>query len=560
MIAVYKNKELCCGCEACVQKCPVKCITMELDDEGFRYPFFDETKCIHCNKCEKVCPILMNEGFDAFQEEVYPEPVACGGWNRDEAIRAVSSSGGVFTLFAEEVLKKNGVVYGAAFTDVASVSHVSVRTKKELGRLRGSKYTQSNMHEVYSEVQQDLKDGKTVLFSGTPCQNAALLSFLGHADKRLYLMDFICHGVPSPGVFSQYIDSLGKSNHSAVTDFKFRLKDKGWSQTIQLGTKITFANGTVIRNYPALKDPYMNGFSEDLYLRPSCYSCPFKKIPKYTSDITIGDFWGINKVMPEMNDGKGTSLILINNKHGEELFDRIKKDFAFKVYPDWKTAVRRNQSLLKSAVITEDRKGFYELLNKSGFEAASKKYLSTGRTIRKKATRIAWNKFESLLFKMVSSVCSLLHRPLSEELWKQLLQFVKFCIVGASNVIVAYTINITTLKTLSLKNKDLSYDYVIANTVAFILSVYWSYFWNSRKVFSMSHARKADRRRTLLRTYACYGFTGIILNNILSTFWIKGIGISKYISPLLNLFITIPINFLTNKYWAYAKRDESENG
>ena len=561
MIAVYKNKELCCGCEACVQKCPVKCITMELDDEGFRYPFFDETKCIHCNKCEKVCPVLMNKRFDAVQEEVYSDPIAYGGWHRDEKVRENSSSGGAFTLFADEVLRKNGIVYGAAFKDSCTVAHVSVRSKKDLGRLHGSKYVQSNMHEVYSEVQKDLKDGKTVLFSGTPCQNAGLLSFLGHTDKRLYLLDFICHGVPSPGVFSQYIDYLCQNKHSEVTDFKFRVKDKGWNQSgLQLGTKISFSDGSVIRNYPALKDPYMNGFLEDVYLRPSCYSCPFKKVPKYTSDITIADFWGINRVMPEMNDGKGTSLILIHNKHGEELFNRVKNDFVFKACPDWKTAVRKNQTLLKSAVITEDREGFYELLNKRGFGAAAKKYLSTVRTIRKKAGKIVWNKFETILFKSISTVCDLLNRPLSEELWKQLLQFVKFCIVGVSNVIVSYTINITTIKAISLINENLTYDYVIANTVAFLLAVYWSYFWNSRKVFSMSHAGKADRRRMLLRTYACYGFTGIILNNVLSTLWIKGLGISKYISPLLNLFITIPVNYLTNKYWAYAKKDKSENG
>lgn len=560
MKALFTKKELCCGCEACVQKCPVSCITMEQDEEGFRYPYIEETKCIHCSMCEKVCPVLMNERFDAIQEEVYADPIAYGGWHRDIVVRADSSSGGAFALFADEVLKKDGVVYGAAFTEPCSVAHISVRTKTDLGRLHGSKYVQSNMQGVYSKIQEDLKAGKTVLFSGTPCQNAGLLSYLGYKDEKLYLLDFICHGVPSPSVFAQYIDYLNKDKRSKVIDFKFRVKDKGWNQSgLQLGTKISFSDGAIVRNYPALKDPYMNGFLEDVYLRPSCYSCPFKKIPKYTSDITIADFWGINRVMPEMNDGKGTSLVLIHNRHGEELFDRVKCDFVFKACPDWKTAVRKNQTLLKSAVVTEDREGFYELLNKSGFEAAAKKYLSTGRTIRKKAGKIMWNKFESLLFKSISLVCGFFHRPLSEELWKKFLQFIKFCIVGVSNVVVSYTVNITTLKIISLLNGELPYDYVIANTVAFILAVYWSYFWNSRKVFSMKHARKEDRRRALLRTYACYGFTGIILNNILSTLWIKGLGISKYISPLLNLFITIPVNYLTNKYWAYAKKDDSDN-
>lgn len=556
MIAI-NDKGRCCGCGACAQACPTHCIDMRQDQEGFLYPMADATRCVDCGKCERVCPIIQADSPLPDPGAAFEQPLAIGGRHRDEAIRQASSSGGAFSLFADRIFAMGGVVYGAAMRD-GRVVHVCATNAAELAALRGSKYVQSVIGDAYSEIEGHLKAGRPVLFTGTPCQTAGLASFLGKPWDNLYLVDFICNGTPSPKIFAQYLASIEAREGSKVVSFSFREKDKGWHESgLKMGTRAKLANGKEISKYPALRDSYLNGFLEDIYLRPSCYQCRFKVIPKHTADITIANFWGVNRVLPQLNDGRGTSLLLIHNERGKALFDAVSEAFEYQEC-DWKAATVKNPTLVRAASVPPQRETFFRELEARGYDYVARKYLSTPRAVVSKGSRIIGGKLEKLVQFGVGVTMKVLPVEKSQATRDRLTQFYKFCMVGVSNVAFSYTVNVITLLLINLVKPGLKYDYIIANIVAFLLAVYWSFFWNSRKVFHLKTRSKAQRRKALMRSYLCYGFTGVLLNNLLSTLWIKGLGISKFISPLLNLVFTIPLNYMTNKKWAFAVKDESD--
>ncbi len=584
MNILLENRAACCGCAACAQICPKKAISMESDREGFQYPVVDKELCVSCGLCRGACPMegqadgggtslsflehypdipapVVKKNGKASTRGCFHEPRAFGGMAKDEGVLERSSSGGIFTILAEKILTGGGVVFGAAFSGDWTVRHVAVTDKEGLSALRGSKYVQSEIGRVYEEAREYLLQGREVLFSGTPCQTAGLRSFLGRDEDKLYLVDFICHGVPSPMVFSKYLDYVRRKEGAEISSFRFRLKDHGWHPSgLQMGTEIAFDNGRVLRHFPAFRDPYMNGFLADLYLRPSCYNCPFKTIPKGTADITIADFWGVDKIMPDVNYQKGASLVLAHNPQGMKLLESIGDSFEGREC-NWEKSVRKNQTLLRSAAEPLERADFFELLEKSSFEKAARKYLGTGRAVLEKAGRIGWGMVEKLAWKLFRILPFIPGRRAAsmqdDAAFSSFMQFVRFCVVGLSNVIVSYGVNVSVLLIISAFG-GMEYDYVIANIAAFFIAVYWSFSWNSRKVFRLKEKGRAERAKVLAKTYICYAFTGIVLNNLLATLWIRGLGISKFISPLLNLFITVPINFITNKYWAYAKSGEKE--
>ncbi|AOR24582.1 Coenzyme F420 hydrogenase/dehydrogenase, beta subunit C-terminal domain [Clostridium taeniosporum] len=374
MINISKETKYdCCGCNACVQICPTQCISMTVDEEGFKYPQIMKDKCIGCNKCEKVCPIIQQKNKNSTYSDSKPKTI--GGWHKNEEVRKKSSSGGAFTLLAEFVLKNKGIVFGAGFNENLEVNHMSVEKIEELDKLRGSKYVQSDIKDTYLRVEENLKNGRIVLFVGTPCQCAGLDSFLRKDYDKLYKCDFICHGVPSPLVFEKYKLYLEEKYNDKIIEFKFRNKEKGWRDLGQMGTIIKFKSGIIIKNIPAYKDFYMNGFLTDLYLRPSCHDCNFKSIPKYYSDYTIADFWGVKTMYPEIYDKKGTSLMLINTNKGINLFDELKKDF-YNVECNIDIAVKRNPSLLKSSYVSEYREIFFKDINTRSFESLAHKYMT----------------------------------------------------------------------------------------------------------------------------------------------------------------------------------------
>lgn len=302
----------CCGCGACAQVCPKSCIQMTEDGEGFLYPVIDTAKCVDCDLCSKVCPILNVPQTG----EALPE--AWAAYAKDASLRQVSSSGGIFSLLANHVLDLGGVVFGAALDADLSVHHIMVSSREELEQLRGSKYVQSRMENTYREVQTQLEAGKTVLFSGVACQIAGLHTFLRKSWDSLFTLDVLCHGVPSPKVWQLYLQQQSQTRGSTPETASFRDKTEGWKR---FSMAIRFRSGEAYRSV-LTEDPFLRFFLTDICLRPSCYHCQFKGLPR-SSDLTIGDAWGVDGILPEMDDDQGTSLVFLNTEKGRELWNRI---------------------------------------------------------------------------------------------------------------------------------------------------------------------------------------------------------------------------------------------
>lgn len=369
------EKEYCCGCHACANICPKKCIAMKADCEGFLYPEIDSTLCVDCGLCRQACPQL-NKATPIRQ------PLAYAVQNLDDEIRKSSSSGGVFTLLAESVIQKGGIVFGAAFDVDFNVQHISVSSISELENLRGSKYVQSTVGNTYAEAKQLLDSGRLVLYTGTPCQIAGLLSFLGKKYDNLLTQDIICHGVPSPMAWEKYLNH--RKNNTAITSASFRSKDLSW-RNYQL--KLQFSDQPTYSSYSGI-DPYLRCFLSDLCLRPSCHNC-LHKTKSRVSDITLADFWGIEHILPELDDDFGTSLVVIHSAQGHALFDSI-KDNASWASVDLDSAVQFNSAMIRSAKPHPKREKFFRLLSESGFSLAAKHCLpnTTIQRIKMKVKRI----------------------------------------------------------------------------------------------------------------------------------------------------------------------------
>ena len=345
MLIIEKSK--CCGCSACHDICPKQAITMIEDVEGFLYPEIDESKCIHCGLCEKICPIKSTKKNDSFLK-------AYAAYNLNEDIRLKSSSGGIFTLIAENILAENGVVYGAAFDESFEVQHIRVGRVEELEFLRGSKYVQSKLDGVYNLCKKDLEIGRQVLFTGTPCQVSALKSFLRKDYANLVCMDIICHGVPSRMVWRKYLEYRVNFAKSKITQIAFRLKNEGWKQ---YAVKFTFANSTAYcQNHH--EDLFMRGFLNNLYLRPSCYKCQFKSKER-TSDVTVADFWGIDRLHSEWNDDKGMTLLVVHSDKGKFLLENIQK-YCFIKEVDFDEGIKYNPAMVKVPVQHHKRGEFFD--------------------------------------------------------------------------------------------------------------------------------------------------------------------------------------------------------
>ena len=313
---ILENTNFCNGCTACASICPQNCIVMQADDGGFLFPEIDDEKCNNCGICQKTCPMNKSQ---AERIKNTRTPNAFAVVNKNEKIRMQSSSGGVFTLFAEKIISENGVVFGAKFNDDFSVFHSFCETADGIADFRGSKYVQSEMGDSYKKCKEFLQNERKVLFTGTPCQIGGLKAFLGKEHENLICVDFICHGVPSPKFWLKYVDYVEKLNKSKTRKICFRRKG-AWNK---FSVSFTFANDTEYWKYPN-KDEYFSYFFSNVCLRMSCYNCGYKTVSR-TSDITIADFWGIQDIAPEMFDAiKGTSLVLVQSEKGEKIFDSVK--------------------------------------------------------------------------------------------------------------------------------------------------------------------------------------------------------------------------------------------
>ena len=347
----------CTGCHACAQTCPKKCISMQQDGEGFLYPKINENLCINCGLCKKICPV-----FNCVKEGREPQ-TAYAAYALDETVRLKSSSGGVFTLLAENIIALGGAVFGAAFDEEQQLKHICVDTAEDLEKLRGSKYVQSEIGTSYVEAKKYLDSGRFVLFTGTPCQIAGLYAYIRKDYDNLYTQDIICHGVPSPLVWQKYVEYRETIAGAKTQKIVFRDKTESWKK---YSLRFDFKNSKeYIHNQG--KDLYMKSFLKNLCLRPSCYECGFKG-PRQ-SDITLADFWGIWNIIPEMNDDKGCSLVLVNSEKGQHLFTHVKAEIRC-AEVDRQQALKYNTAYFHSAPLPSGREKFISRVLSSGFESA----------------------------------------------------------------------------------------------------------------------------------------------------------------------------------------------
>lgn len=378
----------CCGCSACVQRCPKQCISLREDAEGFLYPEVDASLCVDCGLCEQVCPELHP---DAERQPLQTFAAV----NPDAEVRRTSSSGGVFTALAEQVIDAGGVVFGAAFDEHWEVRHRCATTREELAAFRGSKYVQSVIGDTFLQAERFLKSGRRVLFSGTPCQIAGLRRFLRRDYDHLLCVDFICHGVPSPGVFRVYLaEEMAKLAHQGekkysfafstipsipkadalaarlgcrIEDIRFRDKTNGWkkfsfalslSKASAAGEKIQFC---ALNSFT--ENAFMQAFLRDLILRPSCYACPAKCF-RSGSDLTLGDYWGVEREAPHLDDDGGTSVVFVNSERGQQLLSSL--PIVFHSQP-FERVHAHNSSISASVSRPINRKFFFMMLRRSGF-------------------------------------------------------------------------------------------------------------------------------------------------------------------------------------------------
>lgn len=344
-----KEKNLCSGCTACVHICPRKCISMKRDAQGFLYPVIDHDLCIECGACDRVCELASHDAVQGAPQRTF------GVIANDSELQKNSSSGGVFSLLAGAVLQEKGVVAGAAMApDQRTANHILIDSPDDLDKLRGAKYVQSDPGDIFPVIGNCLKEGRKVLFSGTPCQVDGLKAFLKEEDENLLCVDMICHGVPSPMIWEKYCDEIEAGEAGRIVSVRFRHKKYP-------SEKPSFENtqsGDILLYNTKNDDPYMRLFLNDYTLRPSCYSCAHKGLER-KADITIADFWGVNKILPGFSNGAGTSLVIVHTQKGMKYLEAAAEQAQIQE-TDCETALSRNGSALRSAKRPADADAFWQ--------------------------------------------------------------------------------------------------------------------------------------------------------------------------------------------------------
>ena len=371
----------CCGCEACYNSCPVDAINIHEDTEGFFYPQIDGSKCIECGKCDKACPIISK----SYLVNRVEKPEVFAAWNKNDQIRKKSSSGGVFTALARNAFSKKGIVIGASFEKGLNLIHKFAMDENELEGMRGSKYLQSRIGNCYKKAEMELKQGKLVMFTGTPCQINGLYNYLGKDYEKLITCDLVCHGVPSKKVFDKIIGYYENIHNSRVNMIDFRYKKDSWKR---YNVKILFQNNKEL-SMQFNKEYFMNGFIQDLYLRPSCHKCKSVGIPR-CGDLTLGDFWGIENVNPNIDYEKGVSLILVNSDKGRSFLNECLGEIE-SFESDLESALKGNPCIVKSVRPHKNREQFFRDLDSIKIDKLFGKYLHKKgmmARIRNKLTRL----------------------------------------------------------------------------------------------------------------------------------------------------------------------------
>lgn len=356
MIKFPKKAEDCCGCTACASICSQGAITMGPDKLGFLYPKLDKSKCVNCGLCDNVC--AFNEHYDSSNNLKELEAYGARHKNIDEVMS--SRSGAAFVAISDRILELGGVVYGVGFTDHFRVAHKRATNKQQRDEFKGSKYVQSDLTGIFHQVKKDLRSGLYVLFSGTPCQTAGLNSYVGNRlREKLYLIDIVCHGVPSPAVWKDYITFLEKRYNDVIVGINFRDKQHfGWS-----AHKETFR----FSKNPEEAKTFRPLFYRHVMFRYSCNNCHYCNLIR-PSDLTLGDFWGWEKIDPSINkDDNGLSLILVNSEKGRYLWEYAKKDL-YTIPVNINDCIQPNMKY--PPVIHKNRKKFEKDYIKKGFDYA----------------------------------------------------------------------------------------------------------------------------------------------------------------------------------------------
>lgn len=355
-IDALNNKYSCSGCTACAQSCPKQCITMSSDYEGFKYPIVDETRCIQCGICIKVCPWRKEK----YQRPIncFTEPIVYAAKCKDKNIRLNSTSGGIFTVLSDYILQLQGGICGAVYnTSTQKVEHTITFTTEGRNKMRGSKYVQSELSNTFQDIKTLLEQDKWLLFTGTPCQTAGLLSFLKKDYPKLVIVDILCHSVPSPLILHEILKKY------APTNISFRDKSLGWRKSYSFQIK---ENNRAIQN-----KTFLNLFFKGLINRPSCYNCIFTNTYR-TSDFTIGDYWNIKAVNPKFEDSLGISCILINTPKGKHVFEQIQnkiENVQTELKPALQTCLQRH-----TTEPIQKRKRFWSDYTEKGFDFCEKVY------------------------------------------------------------------------------------------------------------------------------------------------------------------------------------------
>lgn len=341
------EKERCTGCGACAAVCPHGAIALRSDGDGFLYPQIRAALCTECGLCDRTCPLM---------EEPPPfegEPLCFGAKAKEERVRLLGSSGGIFPLLAANVLRSGGTVWGAALLEDGTVRHTEIQTEADISRISRTKYVQSDLSRVWEQIEGQLRERRPVLFCGTPCQADALRVFLGENRKGLLLVDLICYGVPSPGIWKRYITYLERRYGGSFRSFFFRDKrnrDNGHTRAVQVGES----------EYTCSLDgdQYCRTFFRNVNIRPSCFRCRYCTADR-SSDITLGDFWGIEQVHPGFdNDGLGCSAVVCHTPKGKQLWEQIRPETDWFAC-DWEAVANDRQPRLREPVKEHPRRQLY---------------------------------------------------------------------------------------------------------------------------------------------------------------------------------------------------------
>ena len=401
-LSLFHSAEECCGCTACYSICPTHAIQMKADDEGFLYPSINEKLCIGCHLCEKVCAFKQDGKNKVYMGNPCTEPLHTYAVRHcSEEVRMQSRSGGIFTAISDDVLGKDGIVYGCVLDDNFMAHHVRATCAAQRDAMRGSKYIQSDLDDTYHEIQEDLNKNKIVLFSGTSCQVAGLRSFLKKDYSNLLCIDIVCHGMPSPLVWRKYLDWQEEKNHGKAINVDFRGKyEFGWRAPIETlylekkgkragSGKIRLKNDVLSRPMPkhymnpedrtdiiVYSDVFTNLFYDHCILRPSCYQCPYKSLI-HPGDITIGDYWGINLVCAaHLDDDKGVSLVMTNTEKGQHALELVHGEIVVE-----ETGVSEpmlQEPLRRAFPCPKNRKQFWEDFHTLPFKKIVSKYANHG--------------------------------------------------------------------------------------------------------------------------------------------------------------------------------------